>query len=252
MPSCVHGAMLATGPDRKPVRSGSMFSYHLAELPARTSAYAMARPPLASQVPGLLYAEALAYMQLGSPTVSPQRMQLRRVAYFARWQDEDALDRFLESHRLGVALSTGWHVRMEFLRRYGMLACLPDLPVRAGDWDTAEPAVAVTLARLKLPQLPRFLKWGKPVERLVLSHPGTTLALAAMRPPGNFSTFSIWRSIEEMTAMVHGHSDVPNAQVHAAAMREQARHDFHHESSFMRFRPLSEHGQLNGQERFLP
>lgn len=162
------------------------------------------------------------------------------------------LDRFLQTHPLGVALATGWHVRMEFLRRYGALACLPDLPAKAGVWDRGEPVVAVTLARLKLPQLPRFLKWGKPVERLVVSHAGATIALAAMRPPRHFSTFSIWRSVEEMTAMVHGHSDVPNKEVHAAAMREQARHDFHHESAFMRFRPLAEHGRWQGRERLVP
>jgi len=229
-----------------------MFSYHLAELTARTTAWAMTHPMSADQVPGLLHAETLAFMQLGSPTLSPKRMQLRWAAVFARWEDADALDRFLDGHRFGVELSTGWHVRMEFLRRYGALACFPDLPMRAGNWDNQEPAVAVTLARLKLPQLPRFLKWGKPVERLVVSHPGACIALAAMRPPRHFSTFSIWRTIEEMTEMVHGNSDIPNAAVHAAAMREQVRLDFHHESAFMRFRTLSEHGHWQGRNRLLP
>lgn len=229
-----------------------MFSYHLAELPTRTTARALARPLDRGQVPGLRHAECLAFMQLGAPTVSPERMQLGRVAVFARWDDTDALDRFLEVHPLGAALATGWHVRMQFLRRYGGLACLPDLPVKADRWDREEPVVAVTLARLKLPQLPRFLKWGKPVERLVMSHPGASIALAAMRPPRHFSTFSIWQSIEQMTEMVHGHSDVPNAAVHAAAMTEQRRHDFHHESAFMRFRPISEYGRWQGRDRLLP
>ena len=73
-----------------------------------------------------------------------------------------------------------------------------------------------------------------------------------MRPPRHFSTFSIWRSVDEMTAMVHGHSEVPDATVHAEAMREQARLDFHHESAFMRFRPVSEHGSWAGRDRLLP
>jgi hypothetical protein len=191
-------------------------------------------------------------MQLGSPTISRQRMQLGRAAVFARWQDADALDRFLVDHPLGAQLATGWHVRMEFLRRYGSLACFSDLPERVGTWVPEESVVAVTLARLKLPELPRFLKWGKPVERLVVSHPGACVALAAMRPPRHFSTFSIWRSIKEMTAMVHGSSDLPNAAVHAAAMAEQSRRDFHLESAFMRFRPLSEQGQWQGRGQLLP
>ena len=47
--------------------------------------------------------------------------------------------------------------------------------------------------------------------------------------------------------MVHGHSDVPEAHTHAVAMAEQHRKDFHHESAFMRFRPLSEHGTWQGR-----
>ena len=102
-----------------------MFSYHLAELPAAVGIRAMWHPPSAGDVPGLRHGEALAFMQLASPTVSRQRMQVRRVAYFARWDDEEALDRFLTRHPLGTALADGWHVRMDFLRRFGALACFP-------------------------------------------------------------------------------------------------------------------------------
>ena len=45
---------------------------------------------------------------------------------------------------------------------------------------------------------------GKPVEELVRDHPATTLALAAMRPPRTVSTFSVWRSLREMSDMVRG------------------------------------------------
>ena len=190
-------------------------------------------------------------MQLGSPVISPARLQLGRVAMFAEWNDEAALERFLAHDRLGRQLAGGWHVRLQFLRRYGQVAALSDLPPRAGRWDPDEPVVAVTLARLKLPELSRFLRWGRPVERLVAAHPGTTFATAAIRPPRTFSTFSIWRTVREMTDMVHGRSDVPEAHTHAVAMTEQRRKDFHHESAFMRFRPLSEHGTWQAR-RLLP
>lgn len=94
---------------------------------------------------------------------------------------------------------------------------------------------------------PRFLRWGKPVERLVAGHPAAVFSTAALRPPRTFSTFSIWRTVREMTEMVHGHSDVPEAETHAVAMVEQRRKDFHYESAFMRFRPLSEHGTWQGR-----
>jgi hypothetical protein len=232
--------------------TGSLIhSFHLAELAATTTARALVRPPTATTTPGLRHAECLALMRLGSPPVSLARLQLRRIAMFAEWADEDALERFLTRDRLGRQLAGGWHVRMRFLRRYGLLAALADLPPQAGRSDPDEPIVAVTLARLKLPQLPRFLSWGRPVERLVAGHPGTTFATAALRPPRTFSTFSVWHTVREMTDMVHGRSDVPEAHTHSVAMAEQRRKDFHHESAFMRFRPLSEHGTWQGR-RLLP
>jgi hypothetical protein len=229
-----------------------LHSYHLAELPVRVTVRTLVRPPTRASVPGLRHAECLARMRLGAPTVSPERLQLRRLAMFCEWESEDALEAFLGEHPLGRRLGDGWHVRLQFLRRYGAVACLPDLPPVAGEWDPEEPIVAVTLARLNLPNLPRFLAWGKPVERLVRDHPGQTLALAAFRPPRTFSTFSVWRSVREMTDMVHGRSEVQDPGRHAAAMAEQRRLEFHRESAFMRFRPLSEHGAWQGRTGIVP
>lgn len=229
----------------------TIFTFHLAETPALATARALLRPPIAS-VPGLLHAECLALMRLGAPTISPARMQLRRMAMFARWEHESAVESFLAEHPLGGRLAVGWHVRMVFLRRWSRLAAMPDLPTRSGEWDPAEPVVAVTVARMKLPEVPRFLKWGKPVERLVRDHPGKTLALAAMRPPRTISTFSVWRTVHEMEEMVHGHSAVPAPDRHAAAMVERQRRDFHHEFATFRFRPLSEHGEWQGRSGIVP
>lgn len=39
-----------------------------------------------------------------------------------------------------------------------------------------------------LAEVPRFLHWGRPVERFVRDHPGATLALAAVRPPRTVPT----------------------------------------------------------------
>lgn len=226
----------------------TLHSLHLAEVPAATTARALARPLSPGAVPGLRHAESLAVMQLGAPTVSPARMQLGRLAVFAAWDDEAALDRFLATHPLGRRLAPGWHVRLAFLRRWGSLAALSDLPLRAGRSDPEEPVVAVTLARMRLTQLPRFLDSGKPVERQVRDDPGTTLALAAVRPPRTVSTFSVWRSVRAMTEMVHGHGDTR----HADAMRERDRKDFHHEFTTLRFRPLAEHGTWQGRRGIVP
>lgn len=230
----------------------TLFSFHLAETSLATTVGAMLRPPTATRVPGLIHAECMARMVLGSPIVSPARARPRHLAVFAAWSDDDALDGFLASTSLGRALQQGWHVRMEFVRRWGLISELDAITTGERDCDDSQPVVAVTLARLNLTQVPRFVRWGKPVETLVRDHPGATLALAAMRPPRTISTFSVWRRQREMTDMVHGLSDVPGAERHAVAMQERTRKDFHHEFTTLRFRALAEHGRWQGREGIVP
>lgn len=229
-----------------------VFTFHLARTTVATTAKALLRPPTADTVPGLRHAECMAVMALGAPIVSPRRMQLRHLAIFASWDSERAVDSFLADTDLGRALATGWHVRLGFLRRWGQISALDDLPPSDGESDPNAPVVAVTVARLKPFEVPRFIRWGRPVEVLVRDHPGVTLALAAMRPPGTVSTFSVWRSQREMLEMVRGEGAVPGAERHAVAMAERDRRDFHHEFTTLRFRPLSEHGRWRGRSDWVP
>jgi hypothetical protein len=229
-----------------------LFSFHLAETTPATTAMAMCRPPTSTSVTGLRHAECMAAMTLGSPIVSPARMQLRNLAMFAAWESEASLDAFLAETKLGRALTAGWHVRLNFLRQWGRFAELGELPANVADADPAQPVVAVTLARLKLPQLARFIRWGKPVEEQVRDHPGATLALAAFRPPRTFSTFSIWRSQREMTDMVQGRGSTLGADRHAAAMIERNRKDFHRQFTTLRFRAIAEHGEWAGRRDIVP
>src|SRR5690625_2790149 len=161
----------------------TIHSFHLAALSPVTTVQALVRPIKPTHVRGLRHAEAMTTMRLGAPVFSPARLQLRRFAMFAAWESESALDDFLRQHPLGRRLAAGWHVRLQFLRRWGRIGAFGELPVRAGAWEQAEPVVAVTLARIKLPQLPRFIRWGRPVEQQVRHDPATTLALAAVRGP---------------------------------------------------------------------
>jgi hypothetical protein len=179
-------------------------------------------------------------------------MQLRHLTMFAAWDSHVAIDEFLANTRLGRALATGWHVRMALQRRWGHVTEFDGFAESVGEPDPAAPVVAVTLARLKLPQVPRFIHWGRPVEQLVRDHPGTTLALAAIRPPRTVSTFSVWTSQREMVEMVRGHSSVPRPERHAAAMAERQRKDFHFEFTTLRFKPFAEYGNWEGRTNIVP
>lgn len=230
----------------------TVFTFHFAETSIGTAVRALCLPPGRQQVPGLVHAECMTRMTLGAPILSPARMQLRHLTMFAAWESQAAIDEFLADTRLGRALATGWHVRMAFQRRWGHVGAFDGLAERVGEQDPEAPVVAVTLARMKLPQVPRFIRWGRPVEELVRDHPGATLAIAAIRLPRTVSTFSVWTSQREMVDMVRGHSAVPRPERHAAAMAERQRKDFHFEFTTLRFRPIAEYGNWEGRSSIIP
>lgn len=231
----------------------NIFTFHFAQTTVGTTVKALYRPPTKTQFPGLIQAECMTKMTLGASILSPSRMQLSQLTMFAAWESQTAIDEFLANTPLGQALATGWHVRLHFLRRWGHISEFAGLPEQVGEQDPAAPVVAVTLARMKLPQVPRFIWWGRPVEQLVRDHPGQTLAIAAIRLPRTVSTFSVWRSQQEMVDMVRGHSHhVPQPKRHVLAMAERQRQDFHFEFTTLRFRPLAEYGQWDGRGNIVP
>jgi hypothetical protein len=227
-------------------------TFHLAKPGLVATMAALVRPPTSATVAGLHHAECLMPMRLGVSVVSPARWQIRRLAMFAAWEDESAIDGFLQRTRLGRALATGWHVRLQFLRRWGHVAAFDGLPVIAGETDPDAPVIAVTVARLQLLQVPRFIRWGLPVERLVRDDRGTTLALAAVRPWRTISTFTVWRSAREMTDMVHGRNATEAPERHAVAMVERRRRDFHVEFTTLRFTCIGEYGAWEGRTAIAP
>jgi hypothetical protein len=227
-------------------------SFHLAKPGSMTTLAALVRPPTSATIAGLHHAECMMPMRLGAAMSSPARWQIGRLAMFAAWENEAAIDEFLQRTRLGRALATGWHVRLKFLRRWGHVAAFDGLPVVASETDLDAPVIAVTVARLKMLHVPRFIRWGVPVERLVRDHPGTTLALAAMRPWGTISTFTVWKSAREMTDMVHGRSAIEAPKRHAEAMLERRRKDFHFEFTTLRFRCIGEYGAWEGRTTIVP
>jgi hypothetical protein len=230
----------------------SIFSYHLVQTSLLSTLKSILFSPDPEKVKGLVHMECMSVMTLGSPILSPQRFLARKLVVFAQWEDELALQEFLLNEKLGKQISEGWHVRLMFLRQWGSLSKF-NFPEANPELDQPNnPIVAVTIARMRLFQVPRFIKWGRPVEKLVRDHPGTTLSLASIRFPRTVSTFSIWKTQKEMTDMVQGHSAVPQPKRHIDAMQERNRKDFHFEFTTLRFKALSEHGTWEGRSNYIP
>jgi hypothetical protein len=230
----------------------SVFSYHLVKTNYFSALKILFFPLKSRNISGLIHPEIMTVMTLGSPIFSPSRMLIRQIAVFAQWENESDLENFLAKNSLGKILSKGWHTRLTFMRKWGKFNKfeIPDETIEFENPDS--PVVAVTIARMKFLEIPRFIHWGRPVEKLVRDHPSTTLSLASIKFPNTVSTFSIWKTQKEMTDMVHGHSKVPKPKRHADAMKERDRKDFHFEFTTLRFKPISEFGEWNGQRNIIP
>lgn len=226
-----------------------VFTVSLARVAPSLAARALYGPPRA---PGLVHAESLMLMELGAPIISLKRLQFTRLLTFAAWESQDAIDEFLQATPLGHAIQRGWHLRMTFLRRWGHVQALKGLPEEVEPFDPQAPVAAFTLARMKMPEVPRFIRWGRPVEALVRDDPHATFALAGIRHPGTIATFSIWNTQQDMVNMVRGHGSQPEPKRHIHAMKERNRRDFHHEFTVLRFRPEAEYGQWEGRTTLLP
>lgn len=230
----------------------ALFSYHLVEINFLRALMGILYSPISKGTKGLVHSEYMTTMTLGSPILSTARVLIGQVAVFMQWEEETALNHYLENDHFGKVLSNGWHVRLSFTRQWGQYEGfkIPEYNKKVD--STNSPVVAVTIARMKPFSVPRFIYWGRPVEKLVRDHPGTTLALAAVKFPNTVSTFSIWKSEKEMKDMVQGHSTVEKPKRHVEAMKERERKDFHFEFTTLRFKPLAEFGTWKGRSNFIP
>ena len=230
----------------------TLFSYHLIELPLFLAIRGIGSNLISKNTKGLIHSEYMNTMTLGSPILSISRFLIKQVAIFAQWENEKALEEYLEKDVFGKKLAKGWHVRLSFMRKWGEFSAF-NLPEQAAKSEQANsPVVAVTIARMKPFEVPRFIHWGRPVEKQVRDHPGTTLSLASVRFPNTVSTFSIWKTEKEMTDMVFGRGGVTDSKRHADAMKERERRNFHFEFTTLRFKPLAEYGSWKGQSNFIP
>lgn len=97
----------------------SVFSYHLVKLSFISALRMMFFPIKSKQIKGLIYAETMSAMILGSSIFSKSRFFNRKIVVFAQWENEKYLNEFLQSHPKGNQIANGWHIRLEYLRQWG-------------------------------------------------------------------------------------------------------------------------------------
>jgi hypothetical protein len=195
-----------------------------------------------ARIPGMTYAESTMTGPLGE---RPPRPLLGRFGLIAAWEDDAAIDCFLADHPFGRQVAGGWHARLEPRRCFGSWAGMPELPAKELTMDDDEPAVALTLGRLRALRIRPFLKASKPAERDAVGNPAVAASIGLTRPafPRLVSTFSVWRSAGAMREYAFG-----KAGPHQAAVRADRARPFQHEQAFVRFRPLASAGSWDGQD----
>jgi len=219
-----------------------VMSVHLADVGAGSVPAVLRSKVTAANAPAVRWAATLAGAPLGHrvlPKPAPGR-----VGLLAAWDDDAALDGFLDSHPLAERLAVGWHVRLEPLRASGHWSALPELSQPRGSAAADEPVAVVTLGRLMLRRAVPFLRTNAPAAGQAVDDPGMVLGTGLARPPRLVSTFSLWRSLDAMRSYAYG----GGGPWHQAAAKAQAERTFHHESIFARFRPYAARGEWEGQE----
>jgi hypothetical protein len=216
-------------------------SVHLAEVGWRRAPGMLRERPRLEDVPGLTYAEPVLSTPLRDGPVP--RPGPGRVGLIAAWDDDGAVDRFLDEHPIAAGFSDGWHVRLEPLRVYGSWSGMPGLPTREKPVDDEEPVAVLTLGHTKLHRGVPFLRASQPAERAALGDPAVLASTGFLRPPRFVSTFSLWRSAAAMREYAHSQDGA-----HQAAVRADRAKPFHREAAFIRFRPYASRGSWDGRD----
>jgi hypothetical protein len=220
-------------------------SVHLADVGARRSLPTLVRrPPDRSTIPGLRQAQIGVCAELGKGIKAPP--QFGRLAFIGFWEDEQAIDSFEATTPLGELFADGFSVRGEPVRAHGSWPGLPgDVPA-GRQTEYSGLSLVLTLGRLRAKRVPAFFKANAGAEASLLKASGVIWATALARPPF-VSTCSLWESTKALSKYAYGNAEPghPNA-IHA----DDSSGGFHHQSAFIRFRPLAVRGHLDGRNPF--
>lgn len=199
------------------------------------------RPPSPDTTPGLLDARSGLTARFAD-SLKPDPAW-GRAMWLAFWEDEDSLDRFLDSGGPPVAdFEDGLTVRMLPVQGHGSWPGFPDDGDGIGLTPENDdgPVVVLTLGLLRLRRSVAWTRASARVQKQFLDTDGVIWAMGASRPPLFAATMSIWESGHAAKAFAHQPDEA-----HIDAMRANEEKPFMRQEIFARFKPVSSQGSLS-------
>lgn len=221
-------------------------SFHLISEPTLKAPLAVARlgldRPRLSRIDGLRFWRLLG---TGRADDTGPGADLRRTALFAVWDDDAALDRFLDNHAMARrwhGSAEAWHVRLRGLGGHGRWKGVDPLDGLKVGRDGG-PIAVVTRADVRMRASRAFGRAGREVDTELHTAPGLIDVVGIGEAPiGRLATFSLWESSDAARDFAFR---MPR---HKQVIRETRAGDWYSEELFARFEPYASDGRWNGRD----
>lgn len=192
-------------------------------------------------VPGLRFHRLLG---TGAGDDTAPSADLRRSALFAVWDDEAALEEFLERSPIARRWARAeelWQVRLRGLGGHGSWRGVPIPTLLAPGADSGAVAV-ITRADVRRAARSAFAAVGRPVSDEVRRADGLLGVVGIGESPHRrLGTFSLWRSLDAMRGFVH-------MAEHREVIARTRRENWYGEEMFARFEPYGSSGTWAGRD----
>jgi hypothetical protein len=188
--------------------SGSLLAAHVTDFTSPQMAWRWRRSARRrlSATPGLVFAKAMPFIGSGaSAGFGGGVPALGRQVLLTAWHGETDFERFVEQP-LAQCLDTearhSWWSLFDVVSTRG--SHYGSTPLSSRDAVAEGPFAALTLGRIRLRSLPRFLREGARLESFTRQAPGLVSAVSAGWPPTGNCTVSIWESEQHMLRFAYG------------------------------------------------